>query len=160
MAHGSTHVALSTEAESTTSTESESATSARRLRPLSFCQDSLEGFTAYPRYFEQRNYVTYRTAPCTLHHTPPCTQQATPGTQHLARRTTQQSSLIEEFHRKMQNASSTGLPRVPEVIFQRFNILRNIYLSTSTFNFNIYVIIYMIISYVLISGQKVHPLIL
>ena len=45
----------------------------------------------------------------------------------------------------MQNASSTGLPRVPEVIFQRFNILRNIYLSTSTFNFNIYVIIYKII---------------
>ena len=45
----------------------------------------------------------------------------------------------------MQNASSTGLPRVPKVIFQRFNILRNIYLSTSTFNFNIYVIIYKII---------------
>ena len=72
MAHGSTHVALSTEAESTTSTEAESTASteaestasARRLRPLSFCQDSLEGFTAYPRYFEQRNYVTYRTAPC------------------------------------------------------------------------------------------------
>ena len=146
MAHGSTHVALSTEAESTASTEAESTTSARRLRPLSFCLDSLEGFTAYPRYFEQRNYVTYRT-----------TQLIT---QHLTRRTTQQSSLIEEFHRKMQNASSTGLPRVPEVIFQRFNILRNIYLSTSTFNFNIYVIIYMIISYVLISGQKVHPLIL
>ena len=45
----------------------------------------------------------------------------------------------------MQNASSTGLPRVPEVIFQRFNILRSIYTSTSTFNFNIYVIIYKII---------------
>ena len=45
----------------------------------------------------------------------------------------------------MQNASSTGLPHVPEVIFQRFNILRNIYFSTSTFNFNIYVIIYKII---------------
>ena len=58
MARGSTHVALSTEAESTASTEAESTTSARRLRPLSFCQDSLEGFTAYPRYFEQRNYVT------------------------------------------------------------------------------------------------------
>ena len=81
MAHGSTHVALSTRAESTTSTEAESTTStevesttstevesttsARRLRPLSFCPDSLEGFTAYHRYFEQRNYVTYRTTPCT-----------------------------------------------------------------------------------------------
>ena len=45
----------------------------------------------------------------------------------------------------MQNASSTGSPRVPEVIFQRFNIFFNNYLSTSTFNFNIYVIIYKII---------------
>ena len=62
----------------------------------------------------------------------------------------------------MQNASSTGLPRVPEVIFQRFKffiILLDFYFSTSTFNFNIYVIIYMIISYVLISGQKSYPLI-
>ena len=75
MAHGSTHVALSTraectastEAESTTSTEAESTASARRLRPLSFCQDSLEGFTAYPRYFEQRNYVTYHTTPRASH---------------------------------------------------------------------------------------------
>ena len=45
----------------------------------------------------------------------------------------------------MQNASSTGLPRVPEVIFQRFNIYYSIYSSTSTLYFNIYVIIYKII---------------
>ena len=102
MAHGSTHVALSTEAESTTSTDVESATSARRLRPLSFCPDSLEGFTAYHRYFEQRNYVTYRTMSLATGST------AQLITQHLTRRTTQRSSLIEEFHRKMQNASSTG----------------------------------------------------
>ena len=74
------------------------------------------------------------------------TQHLTRRTQHLARRTTQQSSLIEEFHRKMQDASSAGLPRVPGVIFQRFNIFCNIYLSTSTFNFNIYVIIHMIVN--------------
>ena len=129
MAHGSTHVALSTEAESTTSTDAESTTSTRlsprqaqrRLRPLSFCPDSLEGFTAYPRYFEQRN-LSHNTS-SVAHNTSRvahCAEQLI--TQHLERRTTQQSSLIEEFHRKMQNASSTGLPRVPEVIFQRFNI--------------------------------------
>ena len=45
----------------------------------------------------------------------------------------------------MQNASSTGLPRVPEVIFQRFNTFILFYNSTATLNFNIYVIIYKII---------------
>ena len=57
----------------------------------------------------------------------------------------------------MQNASSTGLPRVPEVIFQRFNILRSIYLSTSTFNFNIYVIIYMIVDICSNLWSKIIP---
>ena len=157
MAHGSTHVALSTRAECTASTEAESTTSARRLRPLSFCPDSLEGFTAYPRYFEQRNYVTYRTtppayhryfeqrnyvtyrtvhlatgsttqliapctlhlAPCTLHNRRLITQLHATGstaqliTQHLARRTTQRNSLIEEFHRKCQTRRRRGFHACP-----------------------------------------------
>ena len=56
----------------------------------------------------------------------------------------------------MQNASSTGLPRVPEVIFQRFYIYYNIYSSTSTLYFNIYVIIYMIVLFGVFSGPKIH----
>ncbi len=63
MAHGSTHVALSTEAESTTSTEAESTTSTEAASAAFFLPGLPRGFTAYPRYFEQRNYVTYRTTP-------------------------------------------------------------------------------------------------
>ena len=79
-AHGSTHVALSTRAESTTS--------ARRLRPLSFCPDSLEGFTAYHRYFEQRNYVTYRTTPPAYHRYFEQRNYVTYRTMHLAHNST------------------------------------------------------------------------
>ena len=83
--------------------------------------------------------TAYRAAPCTTqlitqHLTRRTTQLIT---QHLTRRTTQQSSLIEEFHRKMQNASSTGLPRVPEVIFQRFK-----FFTTSTFLLLLLTLIY------------------
>ena len=91
--HGSTHVARSTKAESTTSTEAESTASARRLRPLSFCPDSLEGFTAYPRYFEQRNYATYHTTPRDRwHHT---TYRTAPrNLSHLTRRTLHNTSRV------------------------------------------------------------------
>ena len=170
MARGSTHVALSTEAESTASTEAASAAFFLPRLPRGFYSVPSLLRTAQLRNLSHNSTLqvaphnllrntsrvahnTSRVAPYTLHNRRLITQ-------HLERRTTQQSSLIEEFHRKMQNASSTGLPRVPEVIFQRFNILRNIYLSTCTFNFNIYVIIHTIVIYFLISGQKVHPLIL